>query len=287
MRIDRVTSVLLAFIASLLFTACSGDIDEASSENAVAEGASNGDVAVCLQGTPFVADGEVPLDAREPGTAHEVNALRWKTHEGCGRFVIDFSAEDGTHAATIGEVRAEVLRDLGVVRINLRDVERVHPDATEASFDGLARAAYAVWSDEGRWVYVDLHLADEAEAHVAVLDDPGRVIVDLRPGGPAIPPPAVFGRRVVVIEPRAGEQAYPLTVTGYARTFEANVVARIMRGGDEMDETFTTASAWADAWGHYAMNIEQGPSGAVELHVGEYSARDGAWEGVVVEIEMQ
>jgi hypothetical protein len=91
----------------------------------------------------------------------------------------------------------------------------------------------------------------------------------------------------VVLEPRPGPASYPLTITGYARTFEANVVARLEQGGEEVLETFTTATAWVDAWGHFSFTIDDGPTGPVRLHVGEYEARDGAWEGVVVELRMR
>jgi hypothetical protein len=136
-------------------------------------------------------------------------------------------------------------------------------------------------------VYVDVHLADAAEAHVSLLREPARVVVDLRPGGGALPPPPARDARVVVLEPRGGPASYPLTVTGYSRTFEANVVARLEQGGEEVFETFTTATAWVDAWGHYSLSIPRGPAGPVTLHVGEYSARDGSWEGVAVELEMR
>jgi hypothetical protein len=191
-------------------------------------------------------------------------------------------------ATRAGEVRAQVLRDLGVVRVSLRGVEWVDPEATDATFDGsLARAAHAMWSPEGRWVDVDLHLAAAAEAHVTTLTDPARVVIDLRPGGGPVPPSPVTGGAVIVLQPRPGEATYPLTVSGYARTFEANVVARIEQGGQTIQETSTTATAWADAWGHYSITIQEGPLGPVMLHIGEYSARDGTWQGAAVELKMR
>jgi hypothetical protein len=98
--------------------------------------------------------------------------------------------------------------------------------------------------------------------------------------------PAPRGDRVVVLEPRPGAASYPLAVTGYARTFEANVVVRLEQDGQEVYDDFTTATAWADAWGYFSFTIDQGPSGPVVLHVGEHSARDGTWEGVAIELEM-
>lgn len=202
--------------------------------------------------------------------------------------MVEVATEGGRPATSTGEVRAELLRELGVVRVSLLEVEQVDPSATDARFPGaLARAAYAVRSANGRSLFVDLHLADEAQAHLSVRRDPAAVLVDLRAGGGPLPGPAAADRRVVLLAPRSGSASYPLTVTGYARTFEANVVARLERQGEEVLETFTTATAWVDAWGHYELTFEEGPSGPIELHVGEYSARDGTWEGVVVQLVME
>jgi hypothetical protein len=273
--------VLLVSLLAVLAAGCGEDGENGEVQPPADE------VAVCLEGEPFIAEGTFPLEADGPGDAYRVSGLRWAAHEGCERFVIDLEAEDEGPAGAVGEVTAEVLRQLGVVRVSLRGVEWVAEDATEASFDGeLARAAYAVFAPEGRWVYVDLHLAGEAEAHVAVLEDPARVVVDLRPGGGEIPAPAVTEDLVVVLAPRPGEQGYPLTVTGYARTFEANVVVRLEQDGQEVLEDFTTATAWTDAWGHFSFTIEEGPSGPIELHVGDYSAKDGTWEGATIELDM-
>jgi hypothetical protein len=223
-----------------------------------------------------------------PADAREISSLRWSAHDGCERLVIDLRAEDGRPAEGTGPVEVEVRRELGVVRVSLRGVERVNPDATDGTFGGpLARAAYSVRSPDGRSTYVDVHLGEAAEAHVDALAEPARVVIDLRRGGTQIPGPAASDGRIVVLEPRPGAARYPLTVTGYARTFEANVVVRIEQGGRKVFEAFTTATAWLDAWGHYSFVIDDGPSGPIQLHVGEYSARDGTWQGATVELEMR
>ena len=253
------------------------------------ESPDGGPVAVCLEGDSFIADGDITLPEPEgPGDAHEITGLRAEAHDGCDRFVIDLATEDGDPASGAGDVEAEFLREMGVVRVTLRDVEMVHADATDASFDGpLAGAAYAVWAPEGRWTYVDLHLSDQAEAHVFVLQDPARVVVDLRPGGGEIPEPATTTDSVVVLEPRPGDASYPLTVAGYSRLFEANTVVRLEQNGQEVSSDFTTATAWADAWGHYSLTISDGPTGPVTIHVGEHSARDGTWSGAEIQLNMQ
>ncbi|MFO7894190.1 MAG: Gmad2 immunoglobulin-like domain-containing protein [Longimicrobiales bacterium] len=288
----QVCRARLSLVAALVTLAACGqaEVDEG--------GSSTTDGAVCLQGGPFAAGGGIEVGAGGPGAssragttgdvADRVGRLRWHRYDGCERFVMDLVDGAGEAVAGSGAVSAEVLRDLGVVRVTLRDVAGAEPDATDATFAGpLARAAYAVASPEGPWVYVDLHLGDAAEAAVSTLRDPARVVVDLRPGGGRVPPPAPSETRVVVLTPRPGPATYPLTVTGYARTFESNVVVRLEREGQEVHEDFTTATAWLDAWGHYSFTIADGPAARVVLHVGEYSARDGTWEGVAVPLDMR
>lgn len=253
------------------------------------------DTPICLQGERFAASGPVPI-ARRAATEREASAaprqiagLRWERHDGCERFVIDLAGQDGDPPAggTAGDVRAELLRDTGVLRVTLRDVPRAHPDATDARFDGpLARSAYVVKAPDGPWTYLDLHLGEPAEAHILVLQSPARVVVDLRPGGGPTGSAAAMTRRVVVLKPAPGPARYPLTVTGYARTFEANVVARLEQSGNDVHESFTTATAWVDAWGYYSLTIDDGPSGPTRLHVGEYSARDGSWEGATIDLDL-
>lgn len=280
---------LVAALAILMLAACLPNDDPAPGNGDPTESPNGDPVAVCLEGETFAGEGTIEVPAPDtPGDAHQVSGLRADAHDGCDRFVIDLATEEGSPATVAGDVRAEFLRDLGVVRINLRDVEMVDLDHTEATFDGpLARQAYAVWSPEGRWVYVDVHVGEPAQAHVFVLQDPARVVVDLRPGGAEMIAPEGSENNVVVLEPRPGPATYPLTVRGYARTFEANVVIRLEQDGEDVLEDFTTATAWVDAWGDYAFNIESGPTGAVTLHVGEYSARDGEWSGKQIELDLE
>lgn len=261
--------------------------DEPQPPAAAASDTSRDDAAVCLRGEPFIAHGGVPLPQTTGNAdARRIRALRWQRHDGCERFVIDLGTADGADAANVGDVRAEVIRDLGIVRITLPDITGIDTDATDARFDGpLASAAFVVIAPDNAGFWVDLHLASPAEAHVATLASPARVIVDLRPGGSPLPPPPATHQRVIVLQPRTGSASWPLTVTGYARTFEANVVARIEHNGSDVFETFTTSTGWLEAWGWFTFTIPDGPAGSVRLHVGEYSARDGGWEGAVIPLD--
>jgi hypothetical protein len=240
--------------------------------------------AVCLQAERFTADGTIDVPAPSGATdAAAVRALRWEPHDGCERLVIDLGTAGGAAAAEPGVVRAEVLREFGIVRVTLPGIDRAETDATDAAFAGeLAAAAYTVRAQDGANLFVDVHLAGAAEAHVGVLRVPARVVVDVRPGTAAPGARPLREQRVVVLRPQSGDASYPLEITGYARTFEANVVARLEHDGTDVAEQFTTAASWLEAWGHFTIVIDEGPAGAVTLHVGEYSAKDGTWEGARV-----
>src|SRR5690606_30757900 len=100
---------------------------------------------------------------------------------------------------------------------------------------------------------VQIHLGDAAEAAITVLEDPARLVVDLRPGGGPVPSPAAAEASAVILSPRGGEASYPLTVTGYARKFEANVVVRLVQDGEIVFEEPTTSSDWTQMWGWFEL----------------------------------
>jgi hypothetical protein len=278
----------LVTVASAMLAACAQERPGQPPANATTDGNREGTSAVCLQGEPFVADGAIAVAGAGAGNAREVSGLRWEAHDGCERFVIDLAGVDGSPAAGAGSVDVELIRRLGVVRVSLRDVEQVSTDATDTRPDGtLIRAGYVVRSPEGGHMFVDLHLGQPAEAHALLLQDPARVVIDVRPGGAPLTAQAPAEPRVVVLEPRPGTASYPLRVSGYARTFEANVVARIEKAGAEPVETFTTSTGWVDSWGYYSLVFDVGPTGSIVLHVGEYSAKDGSWEGVRVPLQIR
>ncbi len=255
-------------------------------------GNDNNGTPVCLQAANFQAEGSYVLAAPATGEEYVVSDLRWAAHESCERFVIELGLGDDVPASVTGEVTAEFLRDLGLVRVHLHEahgVELDEPTAAELEIDGeLARQAYVVRHLD-QLLYVDLHLAGEAEAAVFVLGDPGRVVVDLRPGGGPVPAPAATNDFTVLLTPRDGDStSYPFTVRGYARHFEANVVVRFERAGEPVgDEFITSATDWVDAWGEFELTLDEGPVGRVHLHAGEYSAADGTWDGASVTLDIE
>lgn len=70
--------------------------------------------------------------------------------------------------------------------------------------------------------------------------------------------------------------AMPLTVTGVAQVFEASVSWRVLQGGKQIADGFTSASEGAPAIGTYEFKVRDLPPGEYVLEVFEASALDGS-----------
>lgn len=290
----KIVPALAVAALLVLAAACNGNDDtpdtpppETPTPTPTAEPTPTSEVPPCLEDDDFVETGPIGTFGEFDGDARLVDALRWEPHDGCERLVIDLADADGEPADRTGVVDAEFLRHLGVVRVHLDEDFLLRPldhEATGQLFEGeLAHAAYTVWSLAGT-AYVDVHLADAALARVLVLESPARVVVDLQPGGEAVPPPPAADDNIVLMEPRPGDAEYPLLVTGYARTFEGSVLARIRTNAEPDVDANTTAAAWEETWGEFSLEITTGPVGEAELFVGELSEVRGIEEGVFIDL---
>ena len=230
---------------------------------------------------------------------------------GDGALRLRFHDAEGNPRDMIGEV---VVADSGQATIVRLEVgERLSTAGGEATIDldhSYFERAFFVWAPDGESTWIDLHLRDDLSAEEkavsigsedkseadseSVSDElPGEVYVradsDVMLEDTASDEPRVKrGDRVVLLAPRDGKRvdsADALTVRGYARTFEANVVMRLVTD-EPVFETFTTATSWADAWGWFEQHVrpEDIPMGPFRLEVGEYSAKDGVWQGVSIDL---
>lgn len=82
---------------------------------------------------------------------------------------------------------------------------------------------------------------------------------------------------ILVEAPTPGaEVGAPVTVSGIANTFEANVRYEVLGAdGAVVDDGFTTASAGTGTWGDFSFRTD-GPSGAATIRVFQESAEDGS-----------
>ncbi len=178
-----------------------------------------------------------------------------------------------------------------VVRVRLPETQ-----ATSVSGGaGLGRAIshYRVVRSQNGWLFVDLHLRGAARSvNVFELRDPGRIVVDVRPGGlQTVTAPARAGG-TYVMSPRGGTQVGPgeFRVNGYGRPFEASGVWKLNSGGRVVSQGIYTTADWSVTWGAYNFRATypehlSGQRGTLE--VGKLSARDGSFSGASVPVRFR
>ncbi len=168
---------------------------------------------------------------------------------------------------------------------------------TDGAGLGQAISKYYVVRSPGTTagLFVDFHLTDAARSvDVFKLDNPARIVIDVTPGETTLfRRPALGARTVVVTKPRAGNLVGPatFTVTGYGRPFEASGAWRIKdAGGSVVRQGTYTTNDWTETWGSFKFSASyparlSGRAGT--LQVGEFSPKDGAFEGVSVPLKFR
>lgn len=235
----------------------------------------------CLAGDQaFATDGALAsglLDGQQ-GDAELVAGLSWTAFEGCERLVVEFATAGGAPATEPGGVRAELLRDQGIIRLRLAEGVTSTAIADRVVEHDLVDRVYVVRSlDED--LYVDIHLGSAVLARASINRSPAQVIVDLKAGGPELEARPIVTDVAVVITPTEPSAEYPLIVTGYARTFEATVVMRIRQDNLLDIEDVTSAADYLITWGEFRFEVAEGPDGMVDVFVGEDSPSDGSERG--------
>lgn len=179
-----------------------------------------------------------------------------------------------------------------VIRVRLPETRA----AAEAGGRGLGRAIshYRVVRAEPGWLYVDLHLTGAARSvNVFALDAPGRIVVDVAPGGTQLFASPAHANNTYVMAPRPGATVGPgeLRVSGYARPFEASGVWRLKdAGGRIVSRGIYTTTDWTSAWGVYRFQADYPAAlsgGRGTLEIGSLSARDGSFSGVSVPVRFR
>lgn len=235
-------------------------------------------VALALTGTAM---------AQGVGAADTVQDVRFGNHVTFERAVIDLGYEEFP-ADFAPDYRWAYTGGGTILRVGLPTVSST---LTTDGY-GLGKAIsryYVVRSLDGNRMGVEFHLTDAAgPATVFHLNYPARIVIDVPTTGQNFYLDPTVGESVVVKQPRADYTVGPdiFTVTGYARPFEAQGSWRVkdVFGNIVREGTYLT-SDWAATWGRFAFTADYpeylgGTSGMLE--VGEYSARDGSFQGVSV-----
>ena len=242
-------------------------------------------IALALTVTAMLTMGTA--SAQTSGAADTIRDIRFGDHGTYERMVLDLGYEE--FPADFASNYWWTYNGGGtILRLNLPTVSSTFVTDGFGLGKSISRY-YVVRGLDGNRISMEVHLTDAAgPATVFYLNYPARIVVDVPTGGQNFRPDPVFGDNVVVKQPRAGHIVGPgiFTVTGYGRPFEAVGTWRILDAAGEVarEGTYYT-SDWATTWGRFAVTADYpaylgGQSGT--LQVGQYSARDGSFEGVSV-----
>lgn len=237
------------------------------------------------EGAPdaYTSEGPVAIIGDSQSDASQISSLLVEPSGECERLEIGLQTAGGAPATALPEVRVEILPDSGVVRVRFPQSIRSTAITESILESAYVRRAYVVRALEGG-LFVDLHVSEPVSARALELRNPARAAVELRPGGAPLQSGPAVAERVVVTEPGRRTVDYPLLISGYARTFEASVIARVVAAGTVEAEYVTTAADYLETWGEFAIEIPDGPGGEIAIFVGEDAPGDGSPTGVTIEL---
>jgi hypothetical protein len=263
----RRISALMVLFATVAAACSGGQVAPPVSSTTVNTAATTTSTAVIVCPNDLADRGALLVRQAESNDAYRISALTVHSFDGCEQLVVEFATEAGAPATSLGQTRVELIPELGIIRIRLPEIR--HTAVTDALFDSELLARSYVVRDVDGTLFVDLHLNRAVVAAAMVSASPATVTLTVAPGPGEAVEPASANDLLVVVRPRPGRVSYPLAVTGYARTFEATVVARIIKGENVAAEQVTIATDYIDTWGSFEVTFETGPRGKLDLVVGE------------------
>jgi hypothetical protein len=212
---------------------------------------------------------------------NSLGLLSWQIDNGCERFSIDFETTEGAPATTPPSVIVEFLESRQVLRVWTEvDSTVITDQLVETS---LVDRLFVVRALNGG-MFLDLHLSASARSRVSISNSPAGMTVELEPGTDPLSTTALIADRLVVTSPADGsETPADVEVTGYARTFEANVLLVATGAEGVVAQTNVTAADSVATWGEFRASLEV-PAGDVSLFVGEESPEDGQLRGVTLSL---
>ena len=144
-----------------------------------------------------------------------------------------------------------------VLRITIGDSVGASAISSQA-VDGLADRIFVVSGADGG-TFLDVHLAEPAFARVDAATAPGRIVIELRAGGPGYGSFPLLGGDLVVIDRPLGAATYPFSVSGYVRRGEGSVTATLDIDGEAI--TLEAPHGSTDStWGSFVILVPDGPT---------------------------
>lgn len=283
----RVTPLLIAILIAASACAPTESVGEPTTTAPTTTTASPIAASACLSGElPFVEQGVVAaLDS--PGRdARAIAGVRRHALNGCERIEIEFLSAAGSPASRIGPVGVSMLADAGIVRVTLSDAI-VDSAVADTTLNGDLVDGWFVVEGIADGLTVDLHLATRAAARAFTTTSPARLVIDLIPAREDLPlARPVSEGEIVLMSPQPGIGLYPLQITGYSAPSVDAVRIRLSDStGVLIDRSVSTLSP-IHVWHAFAIGLNDGPSGSVDLFVGTVNVEEEPESGVTIPLDL-
>ena len=246
------------------------------------------DESQCLSGDrPFARDGIISAFGGANGDAAELSRIRWATHPGCERVVIELLTADGAPAGAVDPVGVDYDSQTGIIRVSL-PAAITRSAIADTRFDGeLISGAFVVQTQEGT-LAVDLHVAPGTTLALRAfeVDSPSRIVVDVRSDdeGAAVVG-ASIGTSIVLLSPVPESTERRAVISGYVRGGSGDVAVAVYRIGDEPALVFetTVTPAAGNLWQEFATVATGLPAGVLEFEVTAQRDRSGSPARVTID----
>jgi hypothetical protein len=218
---------------------------------------------------PFTETGTIGSGGSTRSDAAVIDSFEWERHDDCERLRMSFSTLEGAPAVAAPIVGAELIRHVGVVRVEFAT------GITEAAVvdhvvDTPLIDRVSVFSSVAGTMVADIHLAAPAFARILTEDSPATLLIDLVAGGPDYPTPVLRQADMVVLGPDPAFAGYPITISGYADSSDFERLTGTLVAADGSVVVGTSAVAEnPGGWGGFAMVFPDGPSGDVTITIEE------------------
>lgn len=238
----------------------------------------------CVTEADFKEGGIVAAFEPLSSDTHTIGLISWEATQSCETFTFSFVTSEGAPATTPPSITVEYVEEAPILRVHVDTESTVLGDQLVET--NLVDRLYVVRSLDGG-MYVDLHLAAPAQAAARAQSSPAQLTLDLQPGIVELAAGSANSDRVVLVAPEDGaDHPTPVAISGYARTFESNVMIIATAGDRVIAEESTTAADSNLTWGEFRADLDL-PAGEVLVFVGEASAEDGSLEGVTINLTVR